>query len=423
MNVIPVSTMKECTITSEKLKDKLENCIQKYQNEMTFHNTEASLSWIIRGCIDYFDKLDTHFLGDGNKPGIPEMVADYFANNIYRLNNALDYLSHLWKIEFSKPNENNLLLDIRTLIVHSGEQITNIKSFELADYKDCQLGRIIVCGNNHILNKKEFSDYDYCLEIWCDKHDRLKNKHLSEVDYGIKNESFKDIYIYLKAKDVKNIILSMVDDFLEICDKFDIRNERTHQLPNIKEKVIIPTENKIDFDKIAKFVSKDLRGGYLIENGLEHWNGFGLQRLYEYVKKRSNISGGVQTKIIDMIENVISNYWEDYKNDTIPDNELPSLDIRDVFSEFLPKYENKGYLEGEKLFYKIAPYFNTKDRFDETDIDYLARFIESISKALKIQINLEQTVDNLICDYFVESVKKQISMIVDNNLSNKNDSI
>lgn len=48
--------------------------------------------WIIRGCIDYFDQLDNEFLGIGNKSGIPSMQADHFANNLYRLNNAMKYL-------------------------------------------------------------------------------------------------------------------------------------------------------------------------------------------------------------------------------------------------------------------------------------------------------------------------------------------
>ncbi len=35
-----------------------------------------------------------------------------------------------------------MLLDIRTLIVHSGEQLSKLESLELEGYKDSQLGRI-----------------------------------------------------------------------------------------------------------------------------------------------------------------------------------------------------------------------------------------------------------------------------------------
>lgn len=409
MKIIKVSTMSECTITPEKLLHKLDDIIMKFQNESTFYHTEASLIWIIRGGINYFDKLDTHFLGDGNKTGIPEMEADYFVNNLYRLINALDYLSQLWKITFIKTSEINLLLDIRTLIVHSGQQINNIKSFELEKYKDNQLGRIMVCKNHNLYFQEEFSNYDYCLQIWCDKHDKLINKHLSEVDYSLQNECFNEISIYLNAKDVRNIVLSMVENFLDICDKKSVLLKKPFQFPNIKDNVINTTEDNIDFEKISRLISKDLRGGYLIENGLEHWNGFGLQKLYEHTKNRANISEEVRSEIIEKINNVVSKYWDDYEKETIPDSELPNLDIRDVFSDYTPEYEEKHYLEVGKLFFKIAPYFNIKDRYDETDINYLARFITSINEALGIQMNLEQTVDDLICDYFIKSVEIQLN--------------
>lgn len=42
--------------------------------------------------MDKFDSLNDKFLGDGNASGIPSIKADHFANNIYRLINAIDYL-------------------------------------------------------------------------------------------------------------------------------------------------------------------------------------------------------------------------------------------------------------------------------------------------------------------------------------------
>ena len=37
-----------------------------------------------------------------------------------------------------------MLLDIRTLIVHSGEQLSKLESLELEGYKDSQLGVYLV---------------------------------------------------------------------------------------------------------------------------------------------------------------------------------------------------------------------------------------------------------------------------------------
>ena len=55
------------------------------------------------------------------------MQADHFANNLYRLNNAMKYLKRLWDLkEYKTLDEFNTLLDIRTLIVHSGEQLTKL---------------------------------------------------------------------------------------------------------------------------------------------------------------------------------------------------------------------------------------------------------------------------------------------------------
>lgn len=47
-----------------------------------------------------------------------------------------------------------------------------------------------------------------------------------------------------------------------------------------------------------------------------------------------------------------------------------------------------------------------KDNDDKTDIDYLAQFIEAVESALVKRMNLEQSVDGLICDYFVQSILK-----------------
>lgn len=66
--------------------------------------------------MDKFDSLNDKFLGDGNASGIPSIKADHFANNIYRLINAIDYLGRPQKVEVERDEELKLSLDIRTLI-------------------------------------------------------------------------------------------------------------------------------------------------------------------------------------------------------------------------------------------------------------------------------------------------------------------
>lgn len=105
----------------------------------------------------------------------------------------------------------------------------------------------------------------------------------------------------------------------------------------------------------------------------------------------------------------MSNYWDSYQDENIPDGEIPSLDIRQVFSEYTPEYAGKNYLEGQKLFSKIAPFFNTRNRDDASDIDYLAMFINYVNDALDVTLDLEQSVDQLICSYIVQSVKVRIN--------------
>lgn len=394
--------------TSKVLKDRLEEKIKGHQTPTTYANTEASLSWIIRGGIDYFDSLNDDFLGDGNAAGIPSIEADYFANNIYRLNNAIDYLGRLWKVKVEKNDELKLLLDIRTLIVHSGEQLTKLESLELEGYKDSQLGRIFSRRDHnpfHFFN--EFSSMDYCIQIWNDKHDKTKKYNLSKGDHHIDNESYYDVEIYLKMTDVRDIILCHVEKFLD-CDGESKINEESKVLPDIKNKVINEEVGSIDFDKIADLVSKNLRGGYVKENGMDYWNGFGLKRLYEYSQNYLDISDEVRDIIKERINARISKYWDDYQNENITENDLPELDIRNVFSDFTPKFEYKSYLEGEKLFQRIAPFFNTKNQYDATDIGYLSQFINEAEKALGKRLFLEQSVDSLVCEYFAQSIQVKI---------------
>lgn len=404
--------------TAKELTNDLEKLLQSNESPTTYANTIASLIWIIRGCIDYFDKLDPSFLGKGNASGVPDMKADHFVNNVYRLTNAIDYLGRQWDIDVEKSDELMFLLDIRTLFVHSGEQVTGIKSLKLEEFKDSQLGHIFHRhDHNPFRFRGEFSNMDYCLVIWNDKHDNTKKKNLAVIDHHIKNESYRDISIYLKSDDIRDILLSYIQDFLNTGIGKETSTE-VKKFPVKKEKIINEEDKNINFDAIANLISKDLRSGYSKENGIEYWKGFGLKRLYEYVELRIDISDEVKKIIMDRIQNVISKYWDDYQNEHVPDDELPNLDIRTVFADYTPSFELKHYLEGQKLFDRIAPFFNTRNRHDLTDVDYLAQFIYTASTALDKQFNLEQSVDQLVCDYIVQSIQVKFE---DEEIQNSDD--
>ncbi|MFS1133373.1 hypothetical protein [Enterococcus hirae] len=408
MNDLKIEAPKVFCSTAEILKENFRKSFLKQQSPTTYSNTEASLYWIIRGCIDYFDRLNSRFLGEGNESGIPDINTDYFANNIYRLTNAISYLANLWNVKTEETDEIKILLDIRTLIVHSGEQITDLKSLNLKNFKDSQLGRIYPIDEFNIFPTfKEYDSMDYRIEVWNDKHDRKKQHNLSKVDHHIENESYIDVNIYLKADDVRDIILCHIADFLENSNQVVI-SKRKRILPDKKEIFINKESNILEFEKIASLVSRDLRGGYVIERGVDYWGGFGLKRLYEYSKCRLDVSDEVRMIIKKKIYEVMSTYWDNYQDENIKSDELPDLDIRSVFSEFTPTYKYKSYLEGEKLFHKIAPYFNTKNHNDATDIDYLAKFISEAEQALDKELNMKQDVDSLICEYFIQSIQSKI---------------
>lgn len=408
MNDIKIVPQTFFSGTSEELKRKFDDMIHCNYDETTFANTEAAVTWIIRGCIDYFFTLDEDFLGSGNESGIPEPKADHFANNIYRLTNAINYLAGLWKIKINKPEGIKLLLDIRTLIVHSGEPVSDIASLELKEYKDNQLGRIFSrYKRGEFYFNNEFSEMDYCIQIWNDKHDKKKQYHKSEVDYHIRNESYLDVSIYLKHDDIRHIVLSYINEFLNRKSESQ-KTKKIKKLPSkIKNKIINKETHEIDFNKIADLIRYSTRGGYLIENKIEHWNGFGLERLYIYTKSKIDIPIKAREFILDTIENAMLTFWDDYQNEEILNEEIIDLDVRRVFGEYTPSFELKGYLERQKLFINIAPFFNARNRHDQTDIDYLVKFINEVNNALEKTINLEQSVDGLICDYFVQSILKK----------------
>lgn len=395
-----------------ELKKDFEKLFNNYSGRTNFHNTEASLRWIICGALNYLGNLDSKFLGENNDSGIPSEKADHFANNFYRLNNAVDYLCEIWKVGKLESSENlNLLKDIRTLIVHSGESLSKIESLNLDDYKDLQLGRII--GNEpkshtYLVTK----GFDYCIQVWGDRHDKSKCRPENEVDYDTKKENFVEVNILLTANTVKNIILSKIEEFIDRVNGVTIESKKVKTLPKeVKEEVVL----RGNFEKLEQLIRKKSRGGYFIEDGRSNWFGFGLEKLWEYVSK-SSISEEVKGKIKEVISKRLDDFWEAYNNENIDDKDIPTLDIRNVFQEYTPDYETKGYLEGEKLFINIAPMFNSKGGCEFTgceitDVDYLVKFIVDTEEALGRPLNLENTVDGVICDYFAKSVEIKIFQI------------
>lgn len=409
MENIKLNSSKKFSSTAKKLKETFEKNIDIYHNPTSYSNTEASLVWIISGEIEYFDKLDTEFLGVGNESGIPSMKADHFANNTYRLINAIDYLAELWNLKIEKSDELKFLLDIRTVIVHSGEPINKIESLKLEGYKDSQLGRIFTRKECRAFPfPEEYSDMDYCVDIWNDKHDKSKKYNLSTVDHHIENENYCDTSIYLKSSDVRDIMLCHIENFVNCGNKINA-TKKVKKLPDIKAKVINMESDTIDFDKIADLISKDLRGGYFKERGIEYWYGFGFKRIYDYSKKHLDTLDKVRVIIKERIHTVMSKYWEEYQDENLIIDDLPNLDIRTVFTEFTPEFEYKGYLEGQKLFNHIAPLFNTRNYSDKrTDIGYLNMFVTEASNALGKKLSMGESVEDLVCDYFVQSIQVKI---------------
>lgn len=408
MNEMSLNSLIQFSSTFEELENKFEEVLEAYQTPMSYANTQASLFWIIRGSIKYFNQLDEDFLGEGNKCGIPDMKADHFANNINRLLKSIENLSGLWKLNIEKSNELNLLLDIRTLIVHSGEPLNNIKSLNLKGYKDRQLGRIFsrkLCRAFPFPEK--YNDMDYCIDVWLDKHDKTKQYNLVTVDHHIKNQSYVDIKIYLKHSDVRDIMLSYVKEFVDLADK-NRPPKKVKKFPDIKAKLINIESESIDFDKIAKVVSKHSKGDYIVESEIARWNGFGLKRLYEYSKKNLDKDDKTREIIKEKIYTATSKYLDDYQNENLSADEFDfhSLDIKTVFKEFTPEFKLKGYLEGEKLFGHIATFFNTNNNDDKTtDNGYLNHFVYEVNNALGKELVMRDSVNDLVCDYFVQSIQ------------------
>lgn len=398
----------------DDLKCKVDDFVERNPNTNKFLNTKASLICIIRGSLSYFDKLDSKFLGDNNDNGIPNESADHFVNTFYRLSNSLDYLFRMWHKQGSYPySENwNILSDIRTLIVHSGEQITNlssVKSVGFKNYKDVQLDRLLNTKSNSCKCMKlcypESSNFDYLITYGTDRHDLSKSRRENDLNYDNDHENFDEIVILINAKDVRDVVLSEVEQFLNQEYGKPVPTKTSKVLPEEVKKQVV---RNCDFDKLENLISKRSRGGYVIDDGAR-WAGFGLKRIMKYVSsKKSSVSDSVKNEIESVISTRLNEFCNSYNDLNSDDFDVKSLDCRDVFNDYLPTYELKSYLEGEKLFSNIAPDFNCKDRNDSVDVDYLLKFICRIQNALGQSLNLEGTVDDLICEYVVKSVEKSL---------------
>ncbi len=406
MEKIKIENQQNKIKSAIKLKNKFEQIIKESRNSRSFVNTEASLYYIILGSIEYFDKLNDDFLGSGNNCEVPSGKADQFANNFYRLKNSIESLSRYWKIECSSNKDIMLLEDVRTLIVHSGEMLKGLNLIQFKDYKNAQLGRIFYKDSN---SGKLFNEgYDYRIQIWTDKHDKNKKCRLNNYTYNQENRNQRDINVFMNTFDIRTIILSYVDEFINKVTKKIKRIKKTPKNKSIKkipmqlEKTIV---KEINIDKLEDILKNQIRGGYIIENGIDKWDGFGLKKLNKYVETKPYIPQKIRDKIKKKISDRLKNFYDDYNNENISDFELPSLDIRDVFKDCTPEYKQKFYFEREKMFTYIAPTFHRKNSKDLSDIDYLLKFILEAQNVLGVDLNIENTADGIICDYFVKSVQ------------------
>lgn len=370
-----------------------------------FANTEAALSWVLRGGLEYFYELDKQFLGEGNASGIPGIKADYFVNNYYRVFNAIEYLCEIWKLDLSKikTEEDELLKDLRTLIVHSGEQVNRLLSEDFDDYKDMQLGRIFSKDDHGLQFDFIQSKYDYMIQIWADKKSKsIKKSNVERLTN--EDEEYIEINMYLSYEDVKNTMLYKIDSFIHLAnDKLEYL-KNIEKLPEQLEKRIV---EQTDFEKLTDLLRNKKRGGYTIIENEHHWDGFGLKKISDYVNSRLGIDENVKAEVNKIIKQHLKKFYDEFNNKSIDDEMLPSLCALDVFSEYTPKIKDEHY-HNEKLFYLIAPKFNTSNRDVCDRVEFLAKFTYDASNALGTNINLNNPIDDVICDYFVKSVEMNL---------------
>ncbi len=374
-----------------------------------YANTQAPLVWIIRGAVKYFDSLGSDFLGEGNASGVPSADADHFANNLYRLSNSLNYLSQLWKITYKRSENFNFLLDIRTLIVHSGEAITELKWASQENYKDNQLWRIIKnTRESSISFASSHKDAEYKIVVSSDKHDNGSKYHLAMGDYDFQNENQKDTSVYISSEQVRDTVLCNIEDFERAAlSKPQIHN-KGNGINNLKKYAENRQNDELDVDAIYNIIKDRTRGGVSEENNTVDWPGFGLKRLKGYTEARCNLEKSTRDFILQRLNSSLKKFVDQYKDAKLTDNEIDSIDALHIFEDIFPEMQEKSYFLAEKLPLHIAPYFNAKNASDSTDVDYLIKFICSANNAIGKKLNLEQSVDSLVCQFICESVTQYL---------------
>ncbi|AUV74089.1 hypothetical protein C1940_16620 (plasmid) [Lactiplantibacillus plantarum subsp. plantarum] len=404
-NTIFLKKVETLNISLEELKGKLDRFIASRDPRSTDINTESSYNWILRGALAYFATLESDFLGASNDSGIPEMQSDHFANTFYRLSNTLN--SYCQKLNISRKNSKNwdILSDIRTLIVHSGGAVKQLTALDDSNFKDDQLERIIKLDSTPLskILKLKSPNADYRITIQLDKHDRTRNSHKNDVDYDWNKENFVTKAIFFNSEDIKNTVLSEINKFLDLANNRTTVEEKPEKLPSKAKPIVV---DNLDLDKLAEMLNNKDRGDYMIENGQNYWDGFGLKRLLDYAHHKYDEPQNNTVSIIEeVIKTQINKFWEAYQDETISDNCLPSLNVFKVFAKYLPDYKKKGYLEGAKIL-NIVPNFNSNTIKQETDVDYLIEFICVIHEQTEIKLDLENTPNGIICDYIYQCVKQ-----------------
>lgn len=404
-DTISLEKVETLNISPKELKGKLDRFIASRNTRSVDINTENSYNFILRGALDYFATLESDFLGASNDSGIPEMQSDHFANTFYRLSNTLRSYCQKLNIPRNISKNWNILLVIRTLIVHSGEPLSQLKAIDDSNFKDDQLERIIKLDSTPLSKILQLNspNAEYMITIQLDKHDRARNSHINDADYDWNKENFVTKPIFINSENIKNTVLSEINKFLDLANNQATVEEKLEKLPSKAKPIVV---DNLDLDKLAGMLNNKIRGGYMIENGQRHWDGFGLKRLLDYAHHRY---GEPQNNTVSIIEEVIktqiNKFWDAYQDETISDNCLPSLNVFKVFAKYLPDYKEKGYLEGAKIL-SIVPNFNSNTIKQETDVDYLIEFICVIHEQTEIRLSLENTPNGIICDYIYKCVKQ-----------------
>lgn len=405
------------------LKSRFNVLVEKFAKPTTYHNSEAPNVWIIRGLLDYFDTIGHDFLGDSSYPGIPNAKVDQFANNIWRLRNTIKYMSGkpFWNVDIDVlSNDFDLLIDIRTVIVHS-EQTTCLK-FEglhyLNDYKDIQLGSILKPRDMYF---NKHTDYDYCITLWSDKHSKEKKKHMTNNDFDEINQLWLDIDIYIKAEDIRDIALNYLSDFIDLCEGKEI----THSFTKISN-TIIPVVDRFEdttyngLTLLARKLNNEPRFGYNIEHKAHYWDGFGLERFYNHVSNKSS-SGTIPEDVSDYIKHLIQErimkFCEMYDDESIDDDEIISLNVISLFRGYIYPDDSEPLLSpyyAEKLFEYIVPYYNARyinKIHCDADFDYLCRFIQSdiySDEFIRTHVSLKQDAYGIVSDFIIACVMKSM---------------